>query len=139
MARHEGDGITDVQAEYIDWLLTERGKPEAISQREWERQHNLNVGEVNRWRRRNKSFQRALNLAFADYNADPVKRQEVLDNLHRLATVGNDTKAASLWAQMTGAFVPTTRTETATEQLTDKELEQRIEDELALRRDRKGA
>jgi hypothetical protein len=112
-----------MQRAYLDWLLTYP----RCTQAEWCRENNVDERSVRRWKSE-KKFKREWEVRAAEQNISTDKVQAVVDQLHLTATTNTGpagVKAAALYLEYVGRFMPTRKVVTQEDDLgkfTDAEL-----------------
>lgn len=101
--------IPEAPAKFLDWLLSVPRDP--ANQEAYAKQEGLSPRTLRRWKAHH-LFRREWEIRAADQNMGPEKVQAVIDNLFQIASSKTDAsgvKAAALYLEHVGKYLPTTR------------------------------
>lgn len=115
------------QEEYLAWLCTAPSEREPASKEAYAADLGVNVSTLRRWEKKD-VFRKAWQTRVDEVQGSPERSQRLLDTLYAKALEG-DIKAAQLYLQATNRMAPptmTVKTERATAELSDKELDELI-------------
>jgi hypothetical protein len=115
------------QEQYINWLCTPPQEREPASKEAYAASVGVNVSTLRRWEKKD-VFRKAWQSRVDDLQGSPERSQRLLDTLYERA-VNGDIKAAQLYLQATNRMAPqtvTVKSERATTELSDEELDQLI-------------
>jgi len=122
--------VSEKQAEFIEWLVDPSRKG---SQNQWAREHDLPNNSIPRWKKQ-PFFKRALQRRMDELNISPERTQEVVNNLHKLATSNGReaVMAAKTYLQHIERLEPTRKPieDRAIKDLTHEELLEQLESAL---------
>lgn len=115
------------QEEYLGWLCTAPSEREPASKEAYALSIGVNVSTLRRWEKKD-VFRKAWQARVDEVQGSPERSQRLLDTLYGKALEG-DIKAAQLYLQATNRMAPptmTVKTERATAELSDSELDELI-------------
>ena len=115
------------QEEYINWLCTAPQERDPATKEAYAAAIGVAVTTLRRWEKKD-IFRKAWQARVDDVQGSPERSQRLLDTLYDRA-IGGDIKAAQLYLQATNRMAPptmTVKTERASAELTDKELDELI-------------
>lgn len=115
------------QEEYLGWLCTAPSEREPASKEAYALSIGVNVSTLRRWEKK-EVFRKAWQARVDEVQGSPERSQRLLDTLYGKALEG-DIKAAQLYLQATNRMAPptmTVKTERATAELSDSELDELI-------------
>jgi hypothetical protein len=108
--------MPQLQREFLEWLLT---VPRPGTQAQWAREHGCDERAVRRWKT-DARFKREWEARAKELNISTERVQTVLDNLYLTASTNQGpagVKAADLYLQYVGKFLPTQRVVTVEDDL----------------------
>lgn len=115
------------QEEYLAWLCTAPSERDPASKEAYATHIGVNVTTLRRWEKK-EVFRKAWQARVDEVQGSPERSQRLLDTLYAKALEG-DIKAAQLYLQATNRMAPptmTVKTERATAELSDAELDELI-------------
>lgn len=120
--RPNGDNVSDLQAEFIDWLLD----PEKVgSQNDWAKSHGVAASTLSAWKKKDRIFRSEWERRAAELNINPDRIQELVNTLFRKGADG-DVKAIELYLRFTEKYTPkvdlSKPKETSLSEMSDEEL-----------------
>lgn len=132
----DGPIMPDKQREFMEWLIDpeRRGTQKQMSEKLGVSTERLRV-----WKH-DPRFKAELDKRLAELNIDAYRVQQVVDAMWLAATQERDTKAAGLYLQYVGKFMPTQRIEVSKsiESLSDEELAAEVRQLIAAEEDDPG-
>jgi hypothetical protein len=123
------DGLTPLQNEFLDWLMTDPREREPLTQNGWAREHDISSATLSDWKRKDPFFQSALKARVAEAGLDPAMLHRIIQAQADKAAQG-DTNAAKVvfgyvqWLNPT----PPKADEIPIESMSDAELAQELRD-----------
>lgn len=131
--RPQGNEVSDLQAEFIDWLLDPEKKG---SQNEWARAHGVSPSTLSFWKKTDVIFKTAWERRAAELNISPERIQDIVNKLFAKAKEG-DVKAIELYLRFTEKYTPkvdlSKPAETSLSEMSDEELQEAMQMEWAKR------
>lgn len=131
--RPNGNNPSDLQVEFIDWLLDPDKKG---SQNDWAREHGVSPSTLSNWKRTDGIFKEAWERRAAELNISPERIQTIVDKLYDKAKDG-DVKAIELYLRFTEKYTPkvdlSKPAETSLSEMSDAELQEAMRMEWAAR------
>jgi hypothetical protein len=127
------------QEEYLGWLCTAPSEREPASKESYAASIGVNVSTLRRWEKK-EVFRKAWQARVDEVQGSPERSQRLLDTLYAKALEG-DIKAAQLYLQATNRMAPptvTVKSEKASAELSDAELDELIGMMAAREREARG-
>lgn len=137
--RPNGVNVSDLQEEFIEWLLDPEKKG---SQNDWARANNISPSTLSNWKRSDRIFKDAWERRAAELNIDPERIQAIVNALFQKAKDG-DVKAMELYLRFTEKYTPKVDlgkpAETSLSEMSDAELQEAMQMEWASRQHKRSA
>lgn len=112
-----------LQQDFLEWLVS---FPRSGSQAQWARDHNVDERTVRRWKKDPK-FVKEWRAHAEELNLSIERVQEVLNNLYDTASTqqnASGVKAASLYLEYVGKFMPTKKVVVESDDLSGVSLDE---------------
>lgn len=137
--------ISDLQREFIEYLVDPRTPAEKGTQRDWAEAHGLDQQTPSRWKK-DMAFREAWDARLHQLNIDPDRIQRVIDSVYDAAvnapTVADRIRGATLYLQFVNRLSPQkaqpTNTERPIEELSDEELQALADNVVAMRKSKQA-
>lgn len=135
--------LSDVQKEFLEWLVDPRTSAEKGTQKEWAKAHDVQPETPSRWKQ-DMAFRRAWDRRLHDLNISPDRIQRVIDEVYGIIENGSHAdkiKAATLYLQFINRLSPKDKApagepEKDIEDMSDEELAEMASNVTALRKTR---
>lgn len=135
--RPNGDNVSDLQAEFIDWMLD----PEKVgSQNDWAKAHGVAPSTLSAWKKKDRIFRTEWERRAAELNISPDRIQDIVNVLFGKARDG-DVKAIELYLRFTEKYTPkvdlSKPSETSLSEMSDAELQEAMQMEWTNRQNKR--
>jgi hypothetical protein len=137
--------ISELQREFLEWLVDPRTSAEKGTQKAWAEAHGLDQQTPSRWKT-DLAFRRAWERRLHELNIDPDRIQKVIDSVYEIAINGVNNadriKGATLYLQYVNRLSPSkaqpAEEEKPIEDMSDEELEALASNVVELRKSKRA-